>query len=117
MNAYLAKLVFRIVCGNGNHTPQFDEQLRLVYAEDEREAIQTAKEIGRKEEQSFLNQKQNLVSWQFINIADLIMLENFAEGAEVFSVIKEPANAEVYIDYVHKKANSLSLSACNFANT
>ncbi|RYY10197.1 MAG: DUF4288 domain-containing protein, partial [Chitinophagaceae bacterium] len=27
MNWYLAKLIFRIVCGQGNHTPQFDEQL------------------------------------------------------------------------------------------
>jgi len=27
MNWYLAKLVFRIICGDGDHTPQFDEQL------------------------------------------------------------------------------------------
>ena len=115
MNAYLAKIVYRIVCGNGNHTPQFDEQLRLVYAGDDEEATRIAIEIGKNEQHSFLNQKQNLVRWQFINIADLIRLERF--GAEVFSVIKEPVNAEVYIDYVHKKAKALSIAACNFANT
>ena len=117
MNAYLAKIVYRIVCGNGKHTPQFDEQLRLVYAENDEEAILSATEIGKKEEHSFLNQNQNLVCWQFINIADLVPLERFADGAEVFSVIKEPVNADVYIDYIHKKAMTLSIAACNFANT
>jgi hypothetical protein len=29
MQWYLAKLVFQIICGDGNHRPQFDEQLRL----------------------------------------------------------------------------------------
>ncbi|MEP7129294.1 MAG: DUF4288 domain-containing protein, partial [Chitinophagales bacterium] len=29
MNWYLAKIVFRIICGDGLHQPQFDEQLRL----------------------------------------------------------------------------------------
>ena len=117
MNAYLAKIVYRIVCGNGNHTPQFDEQLRLVYACDEEEAIRFAKEIGRQEQHSFLNKNQNLVSWQFINIADIILLEESMAGAEVFSVIKEPLDAAVYIEYVHKKAKALSHAACKFANT
>ena len=35
MNWFLAKIVYRIVCGKGEHTPQFDEQLRLIGAEDE----------------------------------------------------------------------------------
>lgn len=26
MNWYVAKLIFRITCGNGNHQPQFDGQ-------------------------------------------------------------------------------------------
>ena len=30
MKWYLAKIVYRIICGEGNHTPQFDEQLRLI---------------------------------------------------------------------------------------
>jgi len=117
MNAYLAKIVYRIVCGNGKHTPQFDEQLRLIYAEDDGEAILSAKKIGRKEEHIFINQNQNMVKWQFIDIADLVMLSQFAGGAEVFSIIKEPINADVYIEHVHKKADALSKAACNFTNT
>ena len=47
MNWYLTKLVFRIICGEGHHTPQFDEQLRLVSATDECEAFEKAMAIGR----------------------------------------------------------------------
>ena len=39
MNWYLAKLVFRIICGEGNHAAQFDEQLRLVNAFTKEEAF------------------------------------------------------------------------------
>jgi hypothetical protein len=28
MRWFVAKIVYQIICGNGNHMPQFDEQLR-----------------------------------------------------------------------------------------
>ncbi len=40
MNWYLSKIVYRIICGQGNHTPQFDEQLRLIQAESTQEAFE-----------------------------------------------------------------------------
>ena len=46
MNWFLAKIVYRIVCGDGDHTPQFDEQLRLVQATDESSAFEKAKAIA-----------------------------------------------------------------------
>ena len=45
MNWYMAKIVFRIICGEGHHTPQFDEQLRLIGATNEEEAFEKAKAI------------------------------------------------------------------------
>jgi hypothetical protein len=36
MNWYVAKLVFRVISGNGDHNAQFDEQLRLINADNER---------------------------------------------------------------------------------
>ena len=41
MKWYLAKLIYRIICGDGTHTPQFDEQLRLIHAEDDLYALRT----------------------------------------------------------------------------
>ena len=48
MNWYIAKLVFRIVCGEGQHTPQFDEQLWLIAAHSQQEALQKAKLNGAR---------------------------------------------------------------------
>ena len=67
MNWYLAKMVFRIVCGEGEHTPQFDEQLRLVAAATKEEAFHKAQEMGQQEEDTFFNRKEQLVQWEFGN--------------------------------------------------
>ena len=58
MQWYLAKIVFRIICGDGNHSSQFDEQLRLISANNEDEAFYKAQSLGKQEEDSFLNVQQ-----------------------------------------------------------
>lgn len=107
MNWYLAKFVFRIICGEGDHTPQFDEQLRLVAASSREEAFRKAQDMGRREEESFYNRKQQLVSWQFINISELYLLSELIDGAELYSRIEERENAEAYVYTVHQKAENI----------
>ena len=46
MNWFMAKIVYRIICGEGDHTPQFDEQLRLIVADNEEEALKKGYAIG-----------------------------------------------------------------------
>ena len=104
---YLAKIVFRIICGDGAHTPQFDEQLRLIRAIDEDEAFYKAQTIGAQEEVIFLNAQQKKVHWQFINVAELYRLSAIIDGAELYSRISETDDALEYVDLVHKKANSI----------
>jgi hypothetical protein len=104
MNWYLAKIVFRIICGQGRHTPQFDEQLRLIEAADEREAFEKANCIGLQEQDEFYNQEQKLVQWKFINIAELYKLSGLMDGAELYSRIQETDNPDLYIELTNKKA-------------
>ena len=52
MNWYVAKIVFRIISGEGNHNAQFDEQLRLISAEDEHQAFEKATAIGMNNQDS-----------------------------------------------------------------
>lgn len=110
MKWYLAKLVFRIVCGEGQHTPQFDEQLRLIAATNKEEAFFKAKEMGRNEEDTFYNRKEQLVQWQFINLSELNELSELIDGAELYSRIEEKENAEAYIFTVNQKAENLVYS-------
>jgi hypothetical protein len=104
MSWYLAKIVYRIICGQGNHTAQFDEQLRLIEADNSQEAFQKAKELGVKEEDKFSNEDQKLVQWKFINVAELYKLSGLLDGAELYSRVQETDNADLYIELTNRKA-------------
>jgi len=104
MNWYLSKLVFRIICGEGQHTPQFDEQLRLIGAVNEQEAFEKALRIGRTEQEEFLNQEEQLVQWKFINVSELYKLSGLLDGAELYSRIQEADDPDRYMEQVHRKA-------------
>jgi len=107
MNWYLAKIVFRIICGDGDHTPQFDEQLRLVSATNKENAFYKANNIGMQEEETFFNSKQQLVRWQFINVCEVYRLSELIDGAEMYSRIEERDDAEAYIHVVNKKSKNI----------
>src|SRR6516164_6591408 len=98
MNWYLSKLVFRIICGDGLHKPQFDEQLRLIESDNEKEAFAKAAAIGSMEEDEFYNQDKKLVQWKFINVSELYKLSGLMDGAELYSRIEEKDNADLYIE-------------------
>ena len=104
MNWYLAKLVYRIICGDGHHTPQFDEQLRLIEATHEEEAFDKARDIGIQEQDTFYNQQRKLVQWKFINVSELHILGGLLDGAELYSRIQETDNADRYIELTNNKA-------------
>jgi len=107
MNWYLTKIVFRIICGDGNHTPQFDEQLKLVAAATEADAFDRAVMFGLEGEDRFLNQKQQLVKWEFVNVAEVLPLYNLADGVELYSRINEVDDAQSYTDSIHLRAAAL----------
>ena len=107
MKWYLTKLVYQIICGTGAHTPQFDEQLRLIRAGSELEALDKAVAIGRNEEDSFCNTKNEWVRWKFINVSELLRFNQLIDGAELYSRIQEIDDASNYLHAVHQKAAAL----------
>jgi hypothetical protein len=106
MNWYVAKIIFRIA-NTGAQRPQFDEHLRLVAAQNFEEAFLKARIIGIQEEDSFMNDKQQPVKWEFINVADLYPVSRLADGAELYSHIHETDEAADYIRQVHQRAVSM----------
>lgn len=105
MNWYLAKIVYRIHCGNdGEACAQFDEQLRLIAAENETMAFEKASAIGEQEQELFLNKDEKLVQWEFINVSELYQLSALIDGAELYSRIQESDNPELFTELVHRKA-------------
>ena len=96
MKWYLAKMVYRIICGDGNHTPQFDEQLRLIKAEDDLEAFQKARLFGQREQDNFLNAAHKPVHWRFVDVSEIHELSDLNDGAEIYSRISEEENGDIY---------------------
>lgn len=107
MKWYLAKIVFQIICGDGQHQPQFDEQLRLIAAVDESKALEKACDIGLFEQDAFYNSEQKLVEWKFIGVPELFPFGKLTDGAELFARTEEPEDAGAYIDLVKQKTHQL----------
>ena len=109
MKWYMAKIIFRIISGKGNHIAQFDEQLRILAALARQAAFMKAKIIGKNTEESYLNQRKEMVQWKFINVAELYHLHELADGTELYSKIEEYDQPENYIQTIHKKASQIDL--------
>ena len=110
MHWYLSKIIFRIICGDGQHTPQFDEQLRLIAARDEEEAFRKAIALGEKEQDRFYNEDRQIVQWKFINVSELYHLTNLLDGAEMYSRIQETDDPEGYINLANRRADHIRVS-------
>lgn len=107
MNWYLSKMVFRIICGEGQHKAQFDEQLRLIQAGSKEEAFHKAQSLGMKSEELFFNHRKQLVQWQFISVSEIYLLQELMDGAELYSRVEETEDAESYLKFVHAKAGQI----------
>lgn len=107
MNKYIAKIVYQIVSGNGQHKPQFDEQLLLIESKDEKEALQKAREKGRTGEDAFPNENNETVRWKFIDVVDLLEIKDMRDGSQIYSRIEEADDEQSYITVARQKARTV----------
>ncbi|MES2513626.1 MAG: DUF4288 domain-containing protein [Bacteroidota bacterium] len=103
MKWFAVKYIYQIISGEGNHRPQFDEQIRLLISESSSDALFKAQALARKFHQTFLNFRGEEVIWKFIGIADLHEIQDPHDGLEVASVIHEPANLKEFMDHTNKR--------------
>lgn len=106
MNWYMAKLVYQFICGSGQHTPQFNEQLRLIVAEDPLHAFYKARLIGERETAAIANDNLQ-IKWKFIDVTEIVPVDKLSDGAEVWSCMNEDTDAELYIRNTQQKATAL----------
>lgn len=111
MNWYISKIIFHIKpYQEDSKSREFDEQIRLIQAEDLHEAYFKASAIGKEEESNFSDQN---IKWQFIAIADLKQLQNLENGAKIFTSSKETNSYVSYIHYVKQKEKFILSKAQN----
>jgi hypothetical protein len=107
MKRFITKIVFGIHNSTLNTITQFDEQIRLIEARDEYEALLKAKMLGVREEYTFMNENEEEVKWEFINVTDMYELNELKDGLELYSRIHETDSQEYYIRFVNDKALQL----------
>lgn len=87
MKAYTAQIIYRIIC-EGVITEQYEEQWRLVFAHEEREALEAAKQVANDEQTAFVDRHGRTVEWQLIAVKDLYEVA-LNHGTLLFSSVKE----------------------------
>lgn len=107
MNWYLAKLVYRIISGDGNHTAQFDVQYRLVRAEEADWALEKAHILGRIGESTFENANRESVRWKFIAVEDVSKIPVLDDGAQLYGQIFELHDPREYVEAARARSQRL----------
>jgi hypothetical protein len=87
MRSFTAQIIYHIEC-EGKPTGQYEEQWRLVYAEDETDALTEARHAGKKEEATFIDRHGRTICWRMLAVKDLQPVE-LKNGGLLFSMVRE----------------------------
>ena len=87
MKSFTAQIIYRIEC-EGLFTDQYEEQWRLVYADDEHTALMEARQAGKNEEATFIDRHGRTICWRMLAVKDLQPIE-LKNGGLLFSMVHE----------------------------
>jgi len=87
MRSFTAQIIYRIEC-EGLPTDQYEEQWRLVYADNEENALVIAREMGKNEDATFIDRHGRTMCWRMLAIKDLQPVE-LTNGGLLFSMVRE----------------------------
>lgn len=105
---FLVKIIFEIKIEGRNSAPQFEEQFRLIKADELEWAIEKATILSKMEESAFLNDRNQKVEWEFVKIVELLPLEGIDDGMQLYAQTEEPENVNAYLEVIKRKANQLT---------
>ncbi len=87
MQPFTAQIIYRIEC-EGLPTDQYEEQWRLVYAENEEQALSEAKVTGSAEEATFIDRHGRAIRWLMLAVKHLQPVD-LTHGGLLFSIVRE----------------------------
>ncbi|MCW3122017.1 MAG: hypothetical protein JWQ38_1509 [Flavipsychrobacter sp.] len=87
MHSFTAQIIYRIEC-EGLPTDQYEEQWRLVYGNNEEEALKEARIAGTNEESTFIDRHGRTMCWRMLAVKDIQPVE-LKNGGLLFSMVRE----------------------------
>jgi len=97
MRTFVAQVIYSIEC-EGLPTDQYEEQWRLVYADDHRQALDEARKVSKEEEATFIDRHGRTVCWKLVAVKDLQPVD-IKHGGLLFSMVREvePVAAPIWM--------------------
>ncbi len=92
MKWYTAKLVLKCIVDNQSfNLSTFDEQVRVIQAENSEDAYAKALKFGNMEEHQYTNSDGKIVRWVFCGLSNLeeILDEQIEDGTEITANLYE----------------------------
>ena len=86
---FTAQIIYRIEC-EGLSTDQYEEQWRLIYADNENTALDEARKAAKNEESTFIDRHGRTICWRLLAVKDLQPVD-LVNGALLFSMVREAA--------------------------
>ena len=107
MNWYIVKIIYQIIAGDGTHTPQFDEQYRIIKADEMEWALEKAQVIARLGQCLFQNDKDETVQWKLVAVEDVQLLGEMDDGTLIYSRVEELKDAQEYVSLTSERSRRL----------
>ncbi|RLJ74686.1 DUF4288 domain-containing protein [Pedobacter alluvionis] len=108
MKWFAVNCIYQVICGEGNHTPQFNEQTRLIQAEGIKQALSKANLNAVHFNPSFNNCQGEQVIWKFLGVGGISEVAKLTDGVEVSSRIVEPKSVTQYLEKLAHRNKSLT---------
>ena len=108
MKWFAVNCIYQVICGEGKHTPQFNEQTRLIHAEGITQALDKAKLNAVHFNPPFNNCQGEKVVWKFIGVGGISGVAALADGVEISSKIVEPKSVDQYLEKLKHRNKSLT---------
>ena len=105
MKWYIIKLIYQIITATGK--TQFDEQLRLIRADEDEWAKEKAHTLGRLGESNFFTQGSKALAWKFVGVSDVVAVDKIEDGVELYSETKQLKNINQYLDDVKRRSDRI----------
>ena len=115
MKRYLVKLMFNVNINNGANNSEFDEQVRIIESASIENAFLKARSIGRKEEETFMNDLNEPIKWLFIDVVEIYPLEDIKDGEQVYSNTRKIKDTGSFISYIRQKSMEIQAKSLTFA--
>lgn len=81
MNWYLARLLYQQLSREGNLTAQFDEQWRLIRADEKEWAFEKATLLAKLDQYEAEEAKETFSNRKFITVVDICEIGKWQDGA------------------------------------